>query len=374
MSTLPTTMNAIKIRDGKAAFESGVALPVLEEGNFLIKVISVAVNPTDWKHVSYKIAPNGATVGCDCVGEIVKFGEGVDTSRFSIGDIVYGFVHGSSRRLPNNGAFANYAAMDSNVAFRAPEGIKLSGKASIPEGPCNTIESLASLPISLGTAGMILTDSFKIKMEWEPTKVQKDTPILIWGGATAVGEILIQLCKKLNAFSSIIVVASRKHEKKLKEYGADDLFDYHDSDVVEQITKKYPNLEYLVDGASTRDTIQQVYSCATKTGQATVLNLIGLKDDAIKPEIRRSNVNLITTLLYCVLGKDVQFPTFTLPANPAYRQAAINFIHWIEPKVIAGEIRHIPIKVYPNGLQDIPQMLNDSETGKVSGEKLITVI
>ncbi|CCH61047.1 hypothetical protein TBLA_0D05550 [Henningerozyma blattae CBS 6284] len=374
MVSIPTAMKAIRVRGSKAVLESNVPLPEIEDGYFLIKVIAVAANPTDWKHVTYKIAPQGAISGCDCVGEIVKFGQNVDTTKFSIGDKVYGFIHGGSVRMPTNGAFAEYASMDSQVAYRAPKDLKISGKLSIPEGPCNTLESLATLPVSLGTAGLVLTDSFKIKMEWEPAKVQKDEPVLIWGGATAVGEMIIQLSKKMNAFSTVIVVASKKHEKKLKEYGADVLFDYHDSDVINQITKKYPNIRYLIDCVSNRSTIQQVYSCASLTEPATVLNLVGLTDKDIDEKIRRIDVKMITTLMYCVLGHPVPFLSFTLPADPAYREAGIKFYHWIEPKVSSGEIRHIPVKIYPNGLESIPEMLNDLETGKVSGEKLVTVL
>lgn len=129
-------------------------------------------------------------------------------------------------------------------------------------------------------------------MTWEPSKAQRDQPILFWGGATAVGQMLIQLAKKLNGFSKIIVVASRKHEKLLKEYGADELFDYHDADVIEQIKKKYNNIPYLVDCVSNTETIQQVYKCAADDLDATVVQLTVLTEKDIKEEDRRQNVSI----------------------------------------------------------------------------------
>lgn len=374
MSTLPSTMKAVIVRGDKGVLESNIPLPPLYDGYLLVKVLSVAVNPTDWKHIRYGLAPQGSISGCDCAGEIVKLGKGVDSSKFSVGDKVYGFVHGGSVKFPENGGFAEYASMDAAVAFKAPKGIQIAGKELIAEGPVKEVESLPSLPISLATAGMVLTDSFKVKMEWEPSKTQFNTPLLIWGGATAFGEMLIQLAKRMNAFSKIVVVASKKHETILKEYGADELFDYHDEDVIQQITTKYPNLEYLVDGVSNRGTIQQVYQCARKDGPATVLNLINLREDAIKPEIKRDDVKMISTLLYCLSGIDIPFGSIVLPGNPAYRAAGIKFIEWIQPMVNNGEIRHIPINVYKGGLAVIPQMMADQEAGKNSGEKLVTVL
>ncbi|KAJ4135331.1 Zinc-binding oxidoreductase alcohol dehydrogenase, partial [Fusarium falciforme] len=82
----------------------------------------------------------------------------------------------------------------------------------------------------------------------------------------------------------IIVVASRKHEKLLKEYGADELFDYHDADVIEQIKKKYNNIPYLVDCVSNTETIQQVYKCAADDLDATVVQLTVLTEKDIKEE------------------------------------------------------------------------------------------
>ncbi|EGA77217.1 YNL134C-like protein [Saccharomyces cerevisiae Vin13] len=211
-------------------------------------------------------------------------------------------------------------------------------------------------------------------MTWKPSKAQRDQPILFWGGATAVGQMLIQLAKKLNGFSKIIVVASRKHEKLLKEYGADELFDYHDADVIEQIKKKYNNIPYLVDCVSNTETIQQVYKCAADDLDATVVQLTVLTEKDIKEEDRRQNVSIEGTLLYLIGGNDVPFGTFTLPADPEYKEAAIKFIKFINPKINDGEIHHIPVKVYKNGLDDIPQLLDDIKHGRNSGEKLVAVL
>ncbi|CCD25614.1 uncharacterized protein NDAI_0F02960 [Naumovozyma dairenensis CBS 421] len=369
--SLPKTMKAVVIEGDKAVIKSDVPLPELEDGFVLVKPEAIAGNPTDWKHIQWKIGPQGSIVGCDVAGKIVKLGPNVDSNEFHIGDSVYGFVHGSSVRFPTNGAFAEYVGMDSKIAYKAPKDMTVTGLDNVPEGPVKSFEGAVSLPVSLTTAGVALTYNLGLKLDWEASKPQNDYPILFWGGATAVGQMFIQLAKKLNGYSKIIVVASKKHEKVLKSYGADELFDYHDEDVIEQITKKYNNIQQLVDCVSNPTTIQQTYKCAAKDAPATVLQLVTLTEKDIKEEDRRPNVKIEGTLLYMAGGNAVPFGSMTLPASPEYRQAAIDFIRFINPKLNNGEIHHIPIKVYKNGLEGAIQLTDDIKHDRNSGEKLV---
>lgn len=371
--SLPTTMKAVVIEGDKPVVKDNVPLPELEDGFMLIKPKAVAGNPTDWKHVAMKIGPQGSILGCDIAGEVVKLGPKVDTNKFHVGDYVYGFVHGASVRFPTNGAFAEYAALDSYIAYKAPKTMKLSGKANIPEGPVTTFEGASSLPVSLTTAGVALYHEFGLKLDYTGSKPQRDYPVLFWGGATGVGQHFIQLAKQINAYSKIIVVASKKHEAKLKEYGADELFDYHDEDVVEKIKAKYPNIRDLVDCVSNATTIQQTYKCGSETEETTVLQLVIFTIKDIKPEDRRDNKKIIGTLLYKAGGHPVPFAGFTLPADPAYRKATAEVIAYLNPKLDNGDIHHIPIKVYENGLEDIPQLTDDIKNNRNSGEKLVAI-
>ncbi|CAI4051585.1 hypothetical protein SUVZ_14G1890 [Saccharomyces uvarum] len=373
-ASIPETMKAVIIENDKAVVKQDIPIPELEEGFVLIKTVVVAGNPTDWKQIDYKIGPQGALLGCDVAGQIVKLGPDVDSKDFAIGDYIYGFIYGASVRFPSNGAFAEYSAISTETAYKPAKEWRLCGKDSLPEGPVTSLEGAVSFPVSLTTAGMILTHNFGLDLKWEPATPQRGQPILLWGGATAVGQVLIQLAKKLNGFTKIIVVASRKHEKRLKEYGADELFDYHDADVIEQIKKKYNNITYLVDCVSDIGTLQQVYQCAADELDATVIELTSLADKDVKKEIRKQNISIDGTLLYFVFGNDIQFGNVTLPADPEYKTAGIKFIKFINSKINDGEIHHIPVKIYKNGLDDIPQLLDDIKHGRNSGEKLVAVL
>ncbi|QID85340.1 hypothetical protein GRS66_007911 [Saccharomyces pastorianus] len=152
-----------------------------------MKAVTVAVagNPTDCGHIDYRIGPQDSILGCDAAGQIVKLGLGVDCKRFALGDYISGFIHGSSVRFLN-GAFAEYSAVSADTAYRLPNDIGPCGEDSLPEGPVKSLEGAVTFPVSLTTAGMILTYNLGLNMEWKPSVPQRGHPILIWGGATAV--------------------------------------------------------------------------------------------------------------------------------------------------------------------------------------------
>lgn len=371
--SLPTSMKALVI-DGDHLTLKEVPLPPMAENHVLVKNTAVAANPTDWKHIDYKIGPQGSICGCDATGEIVKLGSNVDSSKYKVGQKVYGLVHGSSVKHPQNGAFAEYSVMDPKVMYVPNQDISVSGKDDIPAGPVKFVEDTATFPVSLTTAGTVLHHNFGLDLVWEPSKPQRDHPVLFWGGATAVGQPIIQLAKKLHGYTKIIAVASKKHESVLKSYGADEVFDYHDADVIEQIKKKYPDIQTLVDCVSNEDTIKQVYKVASDDKPATILQLTTLSIENIPKEERKDNKKIVGSLLYLATGEDIPFGAFTLPADQAYRNGVIEFIEFINPKVNAGEINHIPVKVHEGGLNDVQQMLNDIKSGKNSGQKLVAVL
>lgn len=365
--SLPTTMNAVIIEGGNAVVKPAVPLPKLRDGNLLLKTIAVAGNPVDWKSVALKFGTQGSIVGCDAVGQIVKLGPNVDPNQFHIGEYVYGYIHGSCLLAPDNGAFAEYVALDSKLAFKTNKNIQFSAVDSIPEGAVSTFEGAASIPCSWGTAGGSLFYHMGLKLEWKPKTPQRNFPVLVWGGSTALGHALIQLLKTFNASTDIVVVASKKNEHQLRAIGATDVFDYHDSDVIKQITDKYSNIQYLFDCVSNQQTINQVYRCADSTATATVLNYMGMDINAIEPEIRKNNVKVDGNILYLALGSKVVYGDRVFEPNLSYRKVIIDFIKIVNPKLNSGELHHMPIRVYRNGLDSTLQIMKDIREGKNSG-------
>lgn len=378
---IPESMEAVIIKDNKPVIEKNVRVPLLDDGFILIKVLSVAANPMEWKHIKYHMGPDGSILGSDVAGIVVAIGSGIPSDEFKIGDYVCSFVHGSSVRMPGNGAFAEYCAIDANIAFKLPQHILTKNVPSfpsnekfihIPAGPVDSIESAATMPVALITVGAILIHELRLKLIWEPKYPQINSPILIWGGATSVGQILIQLIKKFNAFSKIIVVASKRHNQTLYKFGADFLYDYHDVDILTKIRSNHNDIKYIIDAVSNEDTINQVYKCAPADSPTTIIQLEYLNIEQIDPQVRRDDVKIIGTLIYLISGYDVRLGEYHFPANPQFRKDLIRYIKFINSKVIDGQLHHIPMKLYNHGLEDIPLFTKMIKNGETSGYKLVT--
>lgn len=378
---IPKTMKAVVIDGNEPKVKDKIRVPFLDDGFILIQVLAVAANPMEWKHVEFEMGPQGSILGCDVAGVVVAIGSGIPSDEFKIGDNVCAFVHGGSFRKPGNGAFAQYCAVDANITFKLADSMMFNKNpplkdgedfVEIREGPVDSIETAATMPVALITAGAILVHELGLNLEWEPAEPQIDSPVLIWGGATSVGQILIQVIKKLNAFAKIITVASKDHEDLLRHYGADVIYDYHDKDVLDQIKSNHNDITFLVDAVSSEETINQVYKCASPNSPATVLQLEYLNIEQIEPKVRRDDVKMIGTLIYLISGYEVKIGDYHFPANPQFRKDLIRYIKFINPKLIEGEIHHIPTKLYHHGLADIPMFTEMIKHGKNNGYKLVT--
>ncbi|KAG0675320.1 hypothetical protein C6P41_002271 [Kluyveromyces marxianus] len=367
--SIPTTQKAVLIEGNAPVVKTGVPVPELTEGTVLIKVEAVAGNPTDWKHIAYKIGPEGSILGCDVAGTIVKFGPNTSSDNLKVGDTVYTLLHGASVRHPENGGFAEYARASPDMLYKAD--LTHTSENEIPEGTVKHFETAASLGVSLTTAGVALSFHLGNKLLWNPPTPQHDHPILIWGGAAAVGQQLIQVAKKLNAYTKIITVASKGKEELLKSYGADDVYDYKDPDVIKKIKFKYTNIRHAIDGISNQDSFVQTYRTLAEEGDVTLLHLTMLSMRDIPEAERRDNVKIEGALLYLAFGTDVPFGAITVPAVPAYKPSTTGFIKFIAPHVQDGSIRHIPIKVFPNGLDDVPALTQGIKEGKNQGVKFV---
>lgn len=364
-------MNAIVIGSESAEVRS-VPIPPLAKDKLRVKAKAVALNHIEWKQVAFKFGAPGSILGSDVAGEIVEVGS--EVKGFKVGELVYSFLHSGSAKTPDNGAFAEYSIVDPLLTLKIPADLKYSGKDSLPAGPVKSIEAAVSLPVSLFTAAAVLVYHLGLKNEWKPAKAQNDKPLLIWGGATSVGQMMIQIAKNLNGFSKIIVVASRKHEQKLKSYGADELFDYHDKDVIEQIKSQYKDLPFLVDAVSAPESFKEVYKLGNTDKPTKLVQLTAMSEELIPEAERNSNITVDTGFLYLALGLEVPMGAFTIPANPAYREALVGFTKLIAPKINDGEIQHLPLKIFHKTLQEIPVVLKELQSSGSADVKYTVVL
>ena len=97
-------------------------------------------------------------------------------------------------------------------------------------------EDAVSIPVAVGTAADTLfnTLGFGYPAAGLDGRDATGVPILIWGGASAVGAATIQVAKAAG-FGPIFTTASPKNHESLLAIGAAQVFDYSNATVVEDI-------------------------------------------------------------------------------------------------------------------------------------------
>ena len=131
-SQVPSTMNAIIINGNKASV-SKIPVPKLRPTYVLCKVNSVALNPTDWKHINGKRAAENSISGCDFAGTVVEIGPEV-TKSLKPGDRVAGVCHGGNFSNIEDGAFAEYCMAKGDVLVKIPDSLSFEDASTFPLG------------------------------------------------------------------------------------------------------------------------------------------------------------------------------------------------------------------------------------------------
>jgi NADPH:quinone reductase-like Zn-dependent oxidoreductase len=169
--------------------------PVPGPGQVLIRVAATSLNPVELKRASgtmrqifpveFPFIPGG-----DFSGVVEEIGEGA--TEFHIGDQVFGYSF-------RGGAYAEFLVVDANVI--APKPATLSH------------EETASLALVAQTASQAL----------EEAVLQPGQTVLIHGAGGSVGNVAVQLAKKIGA--RVIAVCHSESIDRLRSYEADQVID-----------------------------------------------------------------------------------------------------------------------------------------------------
>ena len=206
-----------------------------------------------------KASQYGGIMGHDFAGTVEELGLDVPAGARTVGERVGGFV---SRKILSqsslypfefslkmapasfeNGAYAEYAVAESECAI-----------VPIPESW--SFEQGAQLGIAPFTALQCLHETLELPSPFD-VRSGPQRSILIWGGATSVGQYAVQFAK-LGGFR-VITTASPKNFDLVKGLGADEVFDYRDESVVQKIRAATGNaLDIAVDTTSEGKTPEQV--------------------------------------------------------------------------------------------------------------------
>lgn len=232
--------------------------PTLKEGEVLIKVKAIGINPAD---TIYRNTPafithifgdeRPAIMGWDIAGEIVeKFG---DTNGFEVSDEVFAL-------LQNARGYAEYVAVNVSLLAHKPKNI--------------TFEDAAAAPMAGLTAWQPLIHGMNIK---------KGDRVLIHGAAGGVGHYAVQIAKYLGA--EVIATSSAKNLNFIKVLGADVHIDYQTENFWEVIS----DVDYVFDTIG-GDTLKHSIE-VTKPG-GTIISILALADNDLPSKAKEKNINL----------------------------------------------------------------------------------
>jgi NADPH:quinone reductase-like Zn-dependent oxidoreductase len=348
--SLPQKMKAVIFSVKGEPGVRTIPLPALRPTHMLVKIHSVAINPTDWKCALYETpAKPFCIVGCDYAGTVVKIGSEV-TKPFKLGDRVYGCVHGSNQDQAYDGVFAEYAMVKGDVTMHAP--------------PHFAMEDLCTIPLCAITAGQGIFQPEKgLGLSLPEEKKGNGEWLLIYGGSTTSGCLGIQFAKL--AGYKVIVTCSPCNNELVTSRGADEVFDYNDPEwpakVREMTNNKLKNVW---------DTIYEAEKCcealSSEDGGCHFSSILWTDEPFPRKGVKESN-----TLMYTMFGETFKKYDDEWPASEKDWEFAKMWMGLTEKLVAKGKIKPHPKRIEAEGLEGILKGMRELEANKVRGEKLV---
>lgn len=292
----------------------------------LVKVHAASVNPLDWHYMRgspYLMrlvagigAPASSAMGVDFAGTVEVVGD--DVTNYKKGDAVFG---------GRNGAFGEY------LTKRVSAGVTL-----MPDNV--SFEQAAAVPVAAITALQALRDKGHMKAG------QK---VLINGASGGVGTYAVQIAKAWGA--EVHGVCSTRNMEMVRSLGADRVFDYK----VENYTENDLRYDLIIDNVA---------------NHSHLANARVLKPDGILVTVGGAHGDWIGPLLT---------PVMALLTQPFVSQKLEGLLAEIthEDMVIladlmrTGKLRSVIDRRY--SLEDVPQAIAYSETGRAQGKIIINI-
>jgi NADPH2:quinone reductase len=256
---------------------------------------------------------------------------------FKPGDRVASF----HEMMTPGGSFAEYAVGWSWTTFHIPHTL--------------SFEEAATLPLAAMTAAIGLHQRLGLPDPWTPAK--EPTPLVVYGGAAAVGAYVIKLACLAN-IHPIIAVAGRGEkfvQGLIDPSKGDAIVDYRKGDeaVVQGIKDalKGAKLHYAFDATSEHNSYTNIVQALEPTGHLTLV-LPGKQYEGI-PETVQKTITMV--------GE----------AHKGDRDFAYLYFRYLARGLAEGWFSPHPHEVVPGGLEGVEQGLKNLNEGKASGVKYI---
>ncbi|KAL4769751.1 chaperonin 10-like protein [Aspergillus nidulans var. acristatus] len=183
-------------------------IPTPRPDEVLIKVVVSGTNPKDWKLPEW--LDQAGNQGDDIAGIVEAVGDNV--TEFKPGDRVMAF----HEMTKPGGSYAEYALAWQHTTTHLPKHI--------------SFEEAATIPLAALTSVAVLYHHLQLPAPWSPAT--SSIPLVIYGGASAIGAYAIQLARKSN-IHPIIAIAGRSApfvEGLIDRSKGDTIIDYRQGD------------------------------------------------------------------------------------------------------------------------------------------------
>ncbi|KAH7364700.1 zinc-binding oxidoreductase ToxD, partial [Rhexocercosporidium sp. MPI-PUGE-AT-0058] len=341
-------MQAIQLqaKGGPAIFVTHRPMPILPPNCILIKTVAVGLNPHELLDIDapWSLSDAGDLLGCDYAGVVEEVGPEV-TRNFKKGDRVCGCTRPNPLQ-PDWGTFAEYIIVVADVQLHIPDEM--------------SFEDAASLGVSVLTAGAVLYDTLGLKLP--PAGDEGRRQILIYGGSTSTGRMMIQFAKLFNF--EIITTSSPSNFQLMKTLGADHVFDYTSPSSPASIL------------ALTNSTLSLCVDCFSQQSSYAFCSTIlakGATYVSIMPMTEVDREDLVFKFCMGVLYFDAPF-LFQGQRMEATREmfdSAVSFAEFAEKVLGEGKIRCHVNEVKGGGLEAVLEGIQEMREGKVGGRKLV---
>ncbi|OJJ42349.1 hypothetical protein ASPZODRAFT_137358 [Penicilliopsis zonata CBS 506.65] len=211
----------------------------------LIAVKSIALNPADaiMRDQGLFIPTYPTVIGFDMAGLVLEVGDNVPTGDTD-NDTSPCFRPGITRAAAYAGSFwrsfnPDYGAFQERCLVPWQHAVPLPDK-SMSWNHAATLPVAVQVPLSAWDAMGISRIGEATKRGKEKKNIQKREALLIWGASSSVGSMGVQTARLLrddpnSTFAAVYATAGSSNKSYVVSLGADRVFDYKDSQVVDAI-------------------------------------------------------------------------------------------------------------------------------------------
>ncbi|KAI0363946.1 GroES-like protein [Pilatotrama ljubarskyi] len=327
-----------------------IEIPRATPGKLVVRIEATALNPADWKMqaLGMMVPMYPFVLGADASGTVAEVGGGVEG--YAVGDrvLLQGFWDDMTDPTVFRGTFQQYLSIPVANVSKYPSRMSFEEAATVPSGLVTAAFGLYNEGHADSSAGLT--------PPWEEGGRGKyaGKPIFILGGATSIGQYVIQLAR-MSGFSPIVVTASLHNAELLESLGATHVLDRKLpgealSEQARKIASGYFDIVY--DAVSESETLGVGYSALAPTGHFVVVlsNPIPSAEEGSQKKVRKA-FGLINTAIN--------------------RTVARSLLSKLPQLLESGEIKPNRPKVLSGGLLGIPAGLERLRNNQVSGVKLV---